>query len=78
MGNLINAIQELRAERSRAQSQLEKLDQAISVIESLNGTGSSLHNQNLSSHIPEARFLLADKGLVFDGSNRVANHRFGG
>lgn len=41
MGNLINAIQELRAERSRAQSQLEKLDQAISVIESLNGTGSS-------------------------------------
>ncbi len=27
----------------------------------------------------EARFLLADKlGLVFDGSNRVANHRFYG
>jgi DNA-binding PucR family transcriptional regulator len=41
MGNLTNALQELRAERSRAQSQVQKLDQAISVIESLNGSGSS-------------------------------------
>ena len=39
MGNLTNALQELRAERKQAQLQVEKLDQAISVIESLNGSG---------------------------------------
>jgi hypothetical protein len=38
MGNLNNALQELRAERKHAQLQVEKLDQAISVIESLNGS----------------------------------------
>jgi hypothetical protein len=41
MANFSSALTELRAERSRAQSRVEKLDQAISVIESLNGTGSS-------------------------------------
>ena len=41
MANLTNALQELRAERSRAQLQVEKLDQAISAIESLNGSGPS-------------------------------------
>jgi hypothetical protein len=39
MGNLTGALQQLRAERKQAQLQVEKLDQAISVIESLNGTG---------------------------------------
>jgi len=39
MGNLNNALQELRAERKQAQSHVEKLDQAISVIESLSGSG---------------------------------------
>jgi hypothetical protein len=39
MGNLNNALQELRAERKQAQSHVEKLDKAISVIESLNGSG---------------------------------------
>jgi len=39
MGNLSGALQQLRAERKQAQSQVEKLDQAISVIESLNGSG---------------------------------------
>jgi hypothetical protein len=39
MANLSNALQELRAERSQAQLHVEKLDQAISVIESLNGSG---------------------------------------
>jgi hypothetical protein len=38
MGNLNNALQELRAERKQMLSQVEKLDQAISVIESLNGS----------------------------------------
>jgi hypothetical protein len=41
MANLNNALQQLRAEHRRAQLEVEKLGQAISVIESLNGTGSS-------------------------------------
>jgi hypothetical protein len=41
MGNLENALQQLRAERREAQSHVEKVDKAISVIESLNGTGTS-------------------------------------
>jgi hypothetical protein len=39
MGNLSGALQQLRAERKQAQLHVEKLDQAISVIESLNGSG---------------------------------------
>jgi hypothetical protein len=39
MGNLSSALQQLRMERKQAQLQVEKLDQAISVIESLNGAG---------------------------------------
>jgi hypothetical protein len=41
MANLENALQELRTERQQAQLHLEKLGQAISVIESLNGSGAS-------------------------------------
>jgi hypothetical protein len=41
MANLTNALQQLRAEQREAQLHVEKLDQAISVIESLNGTGVS-------------------------------------
>jgi hypothetical protein len=41
MSNLTNALQQLRAERQVAQLHMEKLDQAISVIESLNGSGTS-------------------------------------
>jgi hypothetical protein len=43
MSNLTGALQELGAERSRAQLHVEKLDQAIPVIESLNGSGTSLN-----------------------------------
>jgi hypothetical protein len=39
MGNLNSALQELRAERKQAQERVESIDQAISVIESLNGSG---------------------------------------
>jgi hypothetical protein len=39
MTNLTSALQQLRAERKRAELQVEKFDQAISVIESLNGSG---------------------------------------
>jgi hypothetical protein len=39
MGNLFNALQQLRAERKQAQARVENLDQAIAVIESLNSSG---------------------------------------
>jgi hypothetical protein len=41
MANLENALQQLRAERRESKLHVQKLDQAISVIESLNGRGSS-------------------------------------
>ena len=39
MGNLSSALQQLRMERKQAQTRVESIDQAISVIESLNGSG---------------------------------------
>jgi hypothetical protein len=42
MGNLSSALQGLRSERKQAQARVESIDQAISVIESLNGTGAVL------------------------------------
>jgi hypothetical protein len=41
MANLENALQQLRAEQREAQLHVEKLGRAISVIESLHGSGSS-------------------------------------
>ena len=41
MTNLTNTLQQLRAEHSRAQLEVEKLGQAISAVESLNGSGAS-------------------------------------
>jgi hypothetical protein len=42
MSNLENALKELREKRSKAQIEIDKLDQVISGIESLNGTA-ALH-----------------------------------
>src|ERR1039458_868136 len=53
MANLENALQQLREERSRAQIHVEKLDQAISVVESLNGSGVS-RKSNRPSRIVSA------------------------
>ena|SRR5579862_9863181 len=39
MGNLSSALQQLRTERRQAQARVESIDQAITVIESLNGSG---------------------------------------
>src|SRR5580692_1246081 len=39
MGNLSGALQQLHAERKQAQARVESIDQAILVIESLNGVG---------------------------------------
>jgi hypothetical protein len=41
MGNLTGALQQLRMERKQAQARVESIDQAISVIESLNGLGTT-------------------------------------
>jgi phage major head subunit gpT-like protein len=41
MANLDEALQQLREERAQAQFRVEKLYQAISTIESLNGSGAS-------------------------------------
>jgi hypothetical protein len=64
MANLENALQQLRAERREAQVQVEKLDQAISVIESLSGTGTS-RNANQPKRIISAasrrKMALAQK-----------------
>jgi hypothetical protein len=64
MANLENALQQLRAERREAQLHVEKLDQAISVIESLNGLGSS-RNANQPKRIISAasrrKMALAQK-----------------
>ena len=64
MANLENALQQLRAERREAQLHVEKLDQAISVIESLNGLGSS-RNPNQPKRIISAasrrKMALAQK-----------------
>jgi hypothetical protein len=48
MANLENALQQLRADLREAQLHVEKLDQAISVIESLNGTGPSRNSNQRS------------------------------
>jgi hypothetical protein len=42
MSNLENALKELREKRSKAETEIEKLDQIISGIESLNGTGAAV------------------------------------
>jgi hypothetical protein len=41
MSNLDNALRELREKRSHAQLEIDKLDQIISGIESLNGAGAA-------------------------------------
>ena len=41
MSNLDNALRELREKRSHAQLEIDKLDQIISGIESLSGTGAA-------------------------------------
>jgi hypothetical protein len=45
MSNLDNALRELREKRSHAQIEIDKLDQLISGIESLNGMGAAVRSQ---------------------------------
>jgi hypothetical protein len=64
MSNLENALKELREKRSQAQIEIEKLDQIISGIESLNGA-SVLHKSSQSSRVISAasrqKMALAQK-----------------
>jgi hypothetical protein len=62
MANLNNALQELRGERSRAQLHVEKLDQAISVIESLNGSSRQANQpKRIISAASRRKMALAQK-----------------
>jgi hypothetical protein len=64
MPSLGNALQELREDRSATQLRLEKLNQAISVIESLNGTGVSRRSSRATrivSAVSRRRMALAQK-----------------
>jgi hypothetical protein len=49
MSNLDNALRELREKRSHAQIEIDKLDQIISGIESLNGKGTALSSKAISA-----------------------------
>ena len=55
MANLENALQQLRAEQREAQLHVEKFGQAISVIESLHGSGSSHKQANRSELVAASR-----------------------
>jgi hypothetical protein len=59
-----NALQELRAERNRAQLQVEKLDEAILMIESLNGLATSrnvIRPKRVISTASRRKMALAQK-----------------
>jgi hypothetical protein len=66
MSNFDNALRELREKRSHAQVEIDKLDQIISGIESLNGTGAAVPTKTaLPKHTLSAsarrRISLAQK-----------------
>ena len=64
MSNLDNALRELREKRSRSQAEIDKLDQIISGIESLNGAG-AVHESSRPTRIISAasrrKMALAQK-----------------
>ena len=57
MSNLENALKELREKRSKAQMEIEKLDQIISGIESLNG--SSANGSAVSSKVTQPSRIIS-------------------
>ena len=72
MGNLNNALQELRAERKQALLQVEKLDKAISVIESLNGTGTPQKvNKPTGTTSASTRFMSKASRLKISAAQRA-------
>jgi len=67
MSNLENALRELREKRSRAQEEVEKLNQIISGIESLNGAGVSRESV---SHNFVSRGSVQPKRIISAASRR--------
>lgn len=65
MSNFQNALHELRQRRNHAQQEVEKIDQLISGIESLNGTGSpqahSIQPKRIISAASRRKMALAQK-----------------
>ncbi len=77
MSNIENALQELRQKRDRAQSEVEKLNQVISGIESLNGIGvqKSTQKTHTMSAASRRKMALAQKARwasIRKGSQPVA------
>ena len=79
MSSFENALKELRAKRSQAQAEIDKLDQIISGIESLNGIGVS-HNPAAGKRVISAasrgKMALAQKARwagIRKGSISAAN-----
>jgi hypothetical protein len=68
MGNLANALQQLRAERRVAQLHVEKLDKAISVIESLNGAGASRTTNQPTGTVAASASTSAPKRFISKAS----------
>jgi hypothetical protein len=72
MGNLANALQQLRAERRQAQTHVEKLDIAITAIESLNGAGPSrTSNQRTGVTSAPKRFISKASRLKMARAQRA-------
>jgi hypothetical protein len=72
MGNLSSALQQLRAERKQAQARVESIDQAISVIESLNGLGTSRQvNQPTGTVAAPKRFISKASRLKMARAQRA-------
>jgi hypothetical protein len=61
MGNLSGALQQLHAERKQAQARVESIDQAISVIESLNGKGTVSQPSRVISAASRRRMARAQR-----------------
>jgi hypothetical protein len=69
MANFDAALQQLRGEREQAQSQVKKLDQAILIIESLNGS-------EISSNGNQAkRFVSADSRRKMARAQKIRRER---
>jgi hypothetical protein len=80
MSNLDNALRELREKRSQAQIEIDKLDQIISGIESLNGAGAAVPSKTaqpkrIISAASRRKMALAQKARwasIRKGSQPVA------
>ena len=75
MPNLKDALQQLRQERSRAQAEVEKLDKAISVIESLNGSDVTEGSARDANRVPAgfaAQNGAGSKGAMGEATEGIA------